>query len=152
VSLAAELEGGILGWPVQPSAERQDYLAEVWGEPMANRFDQQRDLMRDSMRHVAAAYLKPAETVQSVFPAQTSSGIATLLAPGPAGIGIIGGLFGLKNRNRIFVVTDQRILVLDAGWMPPHGALEMRSVNRARGVVAELPRSTCLGPPSIPST
>ncbi len=116
---------------------------------MAQRnFAQERDSMRDSMRHVAAAYLKPAETVQCVFPAQTSSGIATVFAPGPGVFGVIGGLFGLNNRSRIFVVTDQRILVLDAGRILPGGALDKLAVMRAHGVVAELPRSTRLGPPS----
>lgn len=113
------------------------------------------DMIRDSMRKVAAAYLRPAETVQCVFPAQTSPGYATLIANGLAptpfpfsAIGTIAGLFGMRNRSRIFVVTDQRILVLDAGWMPPGGPLDWAAVSRAVGVVAELPRSTRLGPPS----
>jgi hypothetical protein len=43
------------------------------------------------------------------------------------------------NRYRIFVVTPARVLVLDAGKV---------SMKKARGVVAELPRSTRLGPGS----
>jgi hypothetical protein len=113
------------------------------------------DKMRDSMRKIAAAHLRPAETIQCVFPAQTSPGYATYIvnitaqAPFPfSGINAIAGLFGMRNRSRIFVVTDQRILVLNAGWAPISGPLDSAAVSRAVGVVAELPRSTRLGPPS----
>jgi hypothetical protein len=45
----------------------------------------------------------------------------------------------IMNRYRIVAVTDQRIVVLDAGkW----------SQRTARAVVAELPRATRLGPTS----
>ena len=43
------------------------------------------------------------------------------------------------NRYRIVVVTPQRVLILDAG---------RASMKTAHGVVAELPRSTRLGPAS----
>jgi hypothetical protein len=43
----------------------------------------------------------------------------------------------LRNRYRLIVVTPQRILVLDSGKV---------SMKKAKGVVAELPRSTRLGP------
>lgn len=85
--------------------------------------------LRDSMRASAAPYLAPGEPVQAVFGAQTRSQYLAAL----------GGIFfflGL-NRYRIFVVTPARILVLDAGPM---------SQKKARGVVAELPRQTRLGP------
>lgn len=113
------------------------------------------DKMRSTMREVAASYLKPAEVIRCVFPAQSSPGYATLIAnmtaPAPFPFSVINGvagLFSMRNRSRIFVVTDQRILVLDAGWAPSSGPLDSAAVRRAAGVIAELPRSTRLGPPS----
>jgi len=85
--------------------------------------------IRDSMQSSAATYLQPGETVQAVFGAQTAS---PWLAP-LAGALIFLGL----NRYRIFVVTSRRIIVLDAGKV---------SMAKAKGLVAELPRSTTLGP------
>jgi hypothetical protein len=85
--------------------------------------------LRDSMRESSAPYLHPGETVQAVFGAQTASQYLAALT----GIFVFLGL----NRYRIFVVTPQRILVLDAGKV---------SMKKARGVVSELPRSTRLGP------
>jgi len=81
------------------------------------------------MRDSAASYLQPGETVQAVFGAQTASQWLAALT----GIFVFLGL----NRYRIFVVTPQRILVLDAG---------RSSMKKAKGVVMELPRSTRLGP------
>jgi hypothetical protein len=85
--------------------------------------------LRDSMRASAAAYLQPGETVQAVFSAQTAS----QWMAGLTGIFVFLNL----NRYRIFVVTPRRIVVLDAG---------KSSTKKARGFVAELPRSTRLGP------
>ncbi|HEY1919329.1 MAG TPA: hypothetical protein VGH27_27480 [Streptosporangiaceae bacterium] len=85
--------------------------------------------LRDDMRNSVAPYLRPGETVQAVFGAQTASQWVGALA----GVFIFLGL----NKFRIFAVTPQRILVLDAG---------KASMKKARGVVAELPRSTRLGP------
>ena len=87
--------------------------------------------LRDSMRESAAQYLQPGETVQAVFGAQTASQWQAALT----GVFVFLGL----NRYRIFVVTPARVLVLDAG---------KTSMKKARGVVAELPRSTHLGPGS----
>lgn len=87
--------------------------------------------LRDSMRDSAAPYLQPGETVQVVFGAQTASQWLAALT----GIFVFLGL----NRYRIFVVTPSRVVVLDAGKV---------SMKKARGVVAELPRSTRLGPGS----
>jgi hypothetical protein len=87
--------------------------------------------LRDSMRDSATPYLLPGETVQAVFGAQTASQWLAALT----GIFVFLGL----NRYRIFVVTPQRILILDAG---------RASMKKARGVVTELPRSTRLGPGS----
>jgi len=79
----------------------------------------------------SAQYLEPGETVDAVFGAQTTSQYLYVLT---------GGLiFLIINRYRIGVVTQQRILILDAGKM---------GMRKARGVVAELPRSTQLGPAS----
>ena len=87
--------------------------------------------LRDSMRASASAYLRPDETVRAVFGAQTAS---------PWMMGLTGFFFYTAiNRHRIFAVTDQRILVLDAGKI---------TMSKARGVVTELPRSTRLGPPT----
>ena len=90
-----------------------------------------RNLLRDhrnrAMRDSAEAFLKPGETVQAVFGAHTVSRAPTIAL-------VILGL----NRYRIFLVTSQRILVLDAG------KVSMKYVER---VEAEIPRSTRLGPP-----
>jgi len=87
--------------------------------------------LRDSMRDSAAPYLQPGETIQAVFGAQTASQWLAALT----GIFVFLGL----NRYRIFVVTLRRVVVLDAGKV---------SMKKARGFVAELPRSTRLGPGS----
>jgi hypothetical protein len=87
--------------------------------------------LRDAMRESATPFLHPGEEVQQVFGAQTASSYVAALG---------GVLFFLGlNRYRIFVVTPARILVLDAGKF---------SQKKAKGVVAELPRSTRLGPTS----
>jgi hypothetical protein len=87
--------------------------------------------IRDAMRASAAQFVEPGETIEQVFGAQTAS---PLTAP------LIGSLIALIiNQYRIVVVTDRRILVLDAGkW----------TQATARAVVSELPRATRLGPTS----
>ena len=87
--------------------------------------------LRDSMRESAAEYLRPGEIVQAVLGAQTASQLM-------AEVGSVFRLLGL-NRYRIVAVTSQRVLILDAG---------RASMTTACGVVAELPRSTRLGPAS----
>ena len=85
--------------------------------------------LRDSMRASAAQYLQPGEPIQAVIGAQTAS--AWLAA-------LTGFLVFLSlNKYRIIAVTPARIVILDAG---------KTSMKKARGVVAELPRSTRLGP------
>ena len=84
--------------------------------------------LRDSMRESAAQYLRPGESIQAIFGAQTASQWLAALT----GVFVFLGL----NHYRIVVVTEQRILILDAG---------KTSMKRARGVVTELPRSTPLG-------
>jgi len=85
--------------------------------------------LRDGMLSSSAQYLQPGETVEAVFGAQTASQWLYPLT------GFIG--FLIINRYRIVVVTQQRILVLDAGTM---------GMKKARGFVTELPRSSHLGP------
>lgn len=87
--------------------------------------------LRDQMLSSSAEYLHPGETAEAVLGAQTTSQYLFALT------GMIG--FLIMNKYRIIVVTQQRILVLDAGSM---------GMKKARGVVTELPRSTRLGPPS----
>lgn len=74
-------------------------------------------------------YLAPGEQIQAVIGAQTASQFLAALG----GVFVFLGL----NRYRILVATPQRILVLDAGKV---------TTSKAKGVVAELPRSTRLGP------
>ena len=81
------------------------------------------------MQTSATPYLQQGETVQAVFGAQTASQWLAALT----GVFVFLGL----NRYRIFVVTPQRILILDAG---------KASMAKAKGVVTELPRATKLGP------
>jgi hypothetical protein len=87
--------------------------------------------LRDAQLNSSAQYLHPGETAEAVFGAQTAS---QWLVPATGFIGFL-----IMNHYRIVVVTQQRILVLDAGAM---------GIKKARGVVTELPRSTRLGPGS----
>jgi hypothetical protein len=87
--------------------------------------------LRESMRESASSYVRPDEQIQAVIGAQT----ATQYVAAFAGIFFFLGL----NRYRILVATPDRILVLDAGKF---------SMKNARGLVAELPRNTRLGPAS----
>jgi hypothetical protein len=91
--------------------------------------------VRDVMRASAAQFLQPGETIQEVLAAQTGSPLVRGFA---GAFGLLGALITVAfNEYRIVAVTDQRILVLDAGrW----------STKNARGVVSVLPRATRLGP------
>jgi hypothetical protein len=84
--------------------------------------------LRDSMAQSAQAYLNPGEQIQAVIGAQTASNWLLLAGYIP---------FIITNRFQMIVATPQRIVLLDTGKM---------SMKKARGVVAELPRSTQLGP------
>ena len=66
------------------------------------------------MQASSAPYLHQGETIQAVFGAQTASQWLAALT----GIFVFLGL----NRYRIFVVTPQRILILDATIDRCHGA------------------------------
>lgn len=84
--------------------------------------------IRDKMRRSAAQYLQPGEQLEAVVGAQTRSNYLIVVS---------GLLFYALNSYRIIAVTNNRILVLNAGkW----------SMARARGVVGEAPRFTRLGP------
>ena len=87
--------------------------------------------LRDKMRESSAQFLDPNEPIEQVFGAQTAS---QYLA-GLTGIFVFLSL----NKYRIFAVTPNRIVVLDAG---------KTRMAKARGIVTELPRSTRLGPPA----
>jgi hypothetical protein len=79
--------------------------------------------IRDSMRTTSAEYLLPDEVGQAIFAAST--------AP-------VGGIWPVVGLNRVVAVTYQRILVLSVK--------RAGSKRPALGVVAELPRTTELGP------
>lgn len=91
--------------------------------------------LRDAMRASAAQFLNPGETIQEVLAAQTGSPLVRGIG---GAFGLLGALITMAfNEYRIVAVTDQRILVLDAGrW----------GMKKARGVVDVLPRGTRLGP------
>ena len=86
--------------------------------------------VHESMRESATSFLRPGESIQAVFGAMTYSVLKAALTDE---LGIRG------NQYRIFAVTPGRILILDAGDL---------TFKNAKGVVAELPRSTRLGPPT----
>ena len=81
---------------------------------------------RDKMRNRATPLLKPGETVQVVFCAQT---VSTRSA----------WKIMISNGYRVVVVTDRRILVCRAGRLRP---------GTVKGVERELPRTTRLGEPT----
>lgn len=85
--------------------------------------------LRDQMRSSATPFLRPGEQIQVVFGAQTASQWLAVLTGALVFLGM--------NRYRIFAVTRDRIVVLDAGKV---------SMKKARGIVTELPRGTQLGP------
>jgi hypothetical protein len=84
--------------------------------------------IRDTLRSNAAPFLQPGETVQSIFSAQTASPYLVLISY---------WLLIFKNAYRVVVVTDRRILVCQAGRV---------RMTAVKAVVAELPRSTRIGP------
>jgi len=87
--------------------------------------------LRDKMLNSSAQFLDPGETAEAVFGGQTVSQYLFVLTGGV--------IFLAMNRYRIVVVTTRRVLVLDAGKL---------TMGKARGIVAELPRATQLGPAS----
>jgi hypothetical protein len=91
--------------------------------------------LRDAMRASATQFVAPDETIQEVFAGQTGSPLVRGIA---GAFGLIGALIAASfNQYRIVAVTDQRILILDAGtW----------SSKKARAILDVLPRATTLGP------
>jgi hypothetical protein len=84
--------------------------------------------LRDTLRSNAAHLLAPGETIESVFPAQTTSAWFALLS-----IWIVV----LSNAYRVVVVTDRRIMVCQSGRF---------RMTPVRAVLHELPRYTRIGP------
>ena len=105
---------------VDANKKRHEYLEGRKPWPLCDRCEK-----------LAAKYLRPGETVQAAFGAHTASQLVAEVSGVPKLLAL--------NRYRIVVITPQRVLILDAGG---------NSMTTARGVVAELPRSTRLGPPS----
>ncbi|MCU1346140.1 MAG: hypothetical protein JWL70_2406 [Acidimicrobiia bacterium] len=84
--------------------------------------------IRDKLRKNAAPLLAPGETIQSIFPAQTTSQYFALISY---------WIILLKNANRVVVVTDRRILICKSGKI---------TATPVKGIEHELPRSTKIGP------
>lgn len=122
-----------------------------------------RPIRYDLMRKAAQPYLHPDETIQVIFRATTAGrngravllglrwlGLAAVLAAVLTNsfvvkmvilVGCLAVVWSLQfsiMRYRYFVVTGQRILVLNASFWN----------SKAHGIRAELPRSTRLGPAS----
>ncbi len=85
--------------------------------------------IRDEMAANAAPFLKPDETIQAVFGAQTVSAYLSLISY---------WIIIAKNAYRVVVATDQRILLCRSG------RFRTTPVNE---VLAELPRTTRIGEP-----
>jgi hypothetical protein len=86
--------------------------------------------IRDKMAANAAPFLQPGETIQAVFPGQTTSAYMAVISY---------WIIILSDSYRAIVVTDRRILVCQAG---------RTNQTKIKGVIRELPRSTRIGPPS----
>jgi len=84
--------------------------------------------IQDRIAAAAAPFLEPGEAVQVAFVAQTASSWWVLLGFVP---------FLLLNQYRCVVVTDRRILVLDAGRL---------TSTKPKSVIRALSRSTRIGP------
>ncbi len=86
--------------------------------------------IRDTLRANAEHLLEAGETLQAVFPAQTTSQWFALVS---------FWIIIAKDAYRLVVVTDRRILVCKSGRF---------RVTPVKEVVRELPRSTRIGPAS----
>lgn len=86
--------------------------------------------LRETLRRNAAHLLAPGETIQTIFPAQTTSGWFALLS-----IWIIV----LNDAYRVVVVTDRRILVCKS---------DRFRMTPVKQVLRELPRYIRIGPPT----
>jgi hypothetical protein len=86
--------------------------------------------IRDKLKANVAPHLNPGEQVQVVFIAQTTSQWFALIS---------FWIIIIKNAYRVVTVTDQRILVFQAGRL---------RTTAVKGLLRELPRETTMGPPS----
>ncbi|SEF49011.1 hypothetical protein SAMN04489712_101177 [Thermomonospora echinospora] len=86
--------------------------------------------IRDKMQANAAPFLRPGETVQAVFGAQTLSQYYIVIS---------ALILFIWNSYRVVVVTDQRILVCRSGKF---------TTTPVKEVLRELPRRTRIGPAS----
>jgi hypothetical protein len=93
------------------------------------------DRTRAKMRANAAPLLEPGESIQAVFGGQTVN--QWLIAPSVLVPVVFLVLFAV-NRYRVVVVTDRRILVCRSGRF---------RMTPVKGILAELPRATRIGPP-----
>jgi hypothetical protein len=84
--------------------------------------------IRDTLRRNAAPLLAPGETVQAIFPAQTTSAYFALLSY---------WIIVFSDAYRVVVVTDRRILLCRSGRF---------RVTPVKGVLREVPRSVIIGP------
>jgi hypothetical protein len=86
--------------------------------------------IRDKLKANVTPHLNPGEQVQTVFIAQATSQWFALIS---------FWIIIVKNAYRVVAVTDQRILVFQAGRFRP---------TAIKGLLRELPRETIIGPPS----
>jgi hypothetical protein len=86
--------------------------------------------VRDKLQANTADLLQPGEQVQAVFSAQAVNPWLAIIS---------FWIIIFKNAYRIVLVTDRRIIVLQAGKM---------SITQNKGVLRELPRATKIGPPA----
>jgi len=84
--------------------------------------------IRDTLRRNAAPLLAPDETVQAIFPAQTTSAYFALVSY---------WIIVFSNAYRVIVVTDRRILVCRSGRF---------RITPVKGVLREVPRGVTIGP------
>jgi hypothetical protein len=84
--------------------------------------------LRDKLRVNATPLLAPGETIQAVFPAQTTSQYFALISY---------WIIVLKNAYKVVVVTDRRILVCKSGRI---------TQSPVKAIEHELPRWTRIGP------
>jgi hypothetical protein len=84
--------------------------------------------IRDTLRRNAAPLLTPGESVQAIFPAQTTSAYFALLSY---------WIIILSKAYRVVVVTDRRILVCRSGRF---------RITPVKEVLREVPRSVTIGP------
>ena len=86
--------------------------------------------IRDKLRSKAAGYIDPDESIQAIFPVQTVSQYFALIS---------FWIIIAKNAYRVIVVTDKRILVIQAGRF---------RLTTLKAQLREVPRHTKIGPAS----